>query len=327
MTPGRSLPPLPRKVALISDNLAIIPPGYGFLPLTMGDLAPGGRHHGQLLGLFEMYEPPLRGHAYIIGADIADGLGQDRTSIDVLRLGTIDRPAEQVGHYLSDQIKPREAAFIIDALGHLYVDDEGYEALAGVETNNHGMSTQDTLKLHLGYRHFYQWENAAASNSANRFSPRDGWYTTQRTRPMLLDHLYEALTTYDPITGDPDLVLNSSRTIAELQDFQTDGALVDAAAAAGAHDDCLMSVAIAHYIGHRKAGGEREPLAERRRRLRQIELRQEALARLTGAGNSFQNMPYTSDEMEAAQGGREDRLDPEAEEALYDVRGVIYDYY
>ncbi len=322
---GRGLPALPRKLARITDDLAIIPAGYGFYPLRVEDLRPGGAHSDGL-GLFAMYEPPVRGHKYIVSADIADGLGLDRTSIDVLRMGTIERPVEQVGHYMSDRIKPREAAFIIDALGHLYTDDEGYEALAGIETNNHGLSTQDTLRLHLGYRHFYIWENLQSAGRG-RVSPREGWYTTSRTRPIVLDHLYEALTTYDPHTGEPDLVINSPHTLAELHDFQTDGLLAEAEAAAGAHDDCLMSLAIGHYIGWRLAGGEREPLAEKRRRLRQINARRAALSAYDASGASFQNQPFTLEEMRDMEGGQRDRLDPDLEEALYDLRGDIYDEY
>ena len=321
--PGRDLPALPRKVACVTDDLALIPAGYGFYPLQVQDLRQGGAH-ADGLGLFVMYEPPLRGSKYIVSADIADGLGLDRTSIDVIRLGTVERPVEQVGHYLSDRIKPREAAFIIDALGHMYVDDEGYEALAGIETNNHGLSTQDTLRLHLGYRHFYIWENLQSAGRGHA-SPREGWYTTSRTRPIVLDHLYEALTTYDPHTGEPDLIINSTHTLAELHDFQTDGLLADAEAAAGAHDDCLMSLAIGHYIGWRLAGGEREPLAEKRRRLRQINARRAALSAYDARGASFQTQPFTVEEMTAMEGGQRDRLDPDLEEELYDLRGTVYD--
>lgn len=320
----RGLPALPRKLARLTDDLAIIPPGYGFLPLTPADLARGGAHSDGL-GLCVLYEPPLRGASYVISADISDGLGKDRTSIDVIRQGTVERTEEQVAHYLSDRIKPREAAFIIDALGHFYMNDDGREACVAVETNNHGLSTQDTLRLHLGYRHFYVMEHVGAAAHSNRFSAREGWYTTQRTRPIVLDHIYEALTTYDPVTGEPDLLINSPHTLGELHDFQTDGALADAAAAAGAHDDCLMSIAIGHYVSWRLAGGEREPLADRRRRLRMIEQRRAALSAYDQSGATYQTMPYTQEEIDQVQGGRIDRLDPDLEEHIYDLRGEIYD--
>ena len=324
MPPPRGLPPLPRKLARLTDDPALIPPGYGFVPLSIKDLGPQGAHVDGM-GLCAIYEPPLRGESYVVSADVSDGLGQDRSSIDVIRKGTIARAEEQVAHFISDRIKPRELAFVLDALGHLYTDDAGREACAAIETNNHGMSTQDTLRLHLGYRHFYVMEHVGAAAHANRFSAREGWYTTQRTRPIVLDHFYEALTTFDPITGDPDLLINSPHTLGELHDFQTDGALADAAAAAGAHDDCIMSIAIGHYVSWRLAGGEREPLADRRRRLRQISQRRESLANYDARGNTYQSMPFTTEEIDRVQGGKVDRLDPELEEEIYDLRGEIYD--
>ena len=36
-------------------------------------------------------------------------------------------------------------------------------------------------------------------------------------------------------------------------------------------------------------------------------------------------MPFTTEEIEQVQGGRVDRLDPELEDALYDLRGERYD--
>ena len=146
--PPRGLPPLPRKLARLSDDLAIIPPGYGFLPLSMKDIAPGGAHVDGM-GVCAIYEPPLRGESYVVSVDVSDGLGQDRSSVDVIRRGTIARPEEQVAHFLSDRIKPRELAFVVDALGHLFVDDAGREACVAIETNNPGLSTQDTHRLHL----------------------------------------------------------------------------------------------------------------------------------------------------------------------------------
>lgn len=313
----RGLPPLPSKVAKVTDDLAVIPPGYGFLPTRVADLKSYG-----VMGQFEMYEPPLRGYAYVVSADIADGLGLDRSSLDVIRLPTVERPAEQVGHYLSDRIQPREAAFILDALGHLYCDDDGLEALCAIECNNHGLSTQDILKLHLGYRHLYRRENLDASTTKHRFLPRDGWLTTPRTRPLLLSTLYGALTTVDALSGETDLQLNSAHTIGELQDFQTDTTLAEAAASSGAHDDCLMSVAIGYYVASTVAAGEREPIAERRRRLRHIEARRKRLHETEQT--DYRNSAYTQDEAQHYLG--RDPLDPEIEEAIHDIRGVYYEY-
>jgi hypothetical protein len=67
--------------------------------------------------------------------------------------------------------------------------------------------------------------------------------------------------------------VNSGQTLQEFRDFQTEGALWEAEAARGAHDDCVMSLAIGHFVAWRLAAGEHEPLADRRRRRHEEEIR------------------------------------------------------
>lgn len=248
-----------------------IPPGYGFHRLNPLELAE--RH--SLFDMLQIWQLPRRGHRYVMGVDVADGLGQDRSVCDVFRLGTVEEPEEQVAQFVTDSIPPRAFAGILDAIGHLYVWPDGREAMAAIECNNHGLSVQDTLQLHLGYRHFYIWEVLDQADPQKRFTTRMGWVTTPKTRPILLDQLYTGVTTIDPITGFSDCRLNSSITIDEMRDFQTEGALWEAEAARGAHDDCLIAAGIAHYVSWRLMGGEHEPLADRRRRRREEELRRQ----------------------------------------------------
>lgn len=246
-----------------------IPPGYGFHRLGVAEL----KERSSLYNTLQLFELPRRGHRYIISVDVSDGLGLDLSSVDVVRMGTIEEGEEQVAHYVSDDTPPRALAYIVDALGHMYRWPDGREALAAIECNNHGLSCQDTLQLHLGYRHFYLWEVLDQADPQKRFTTRLGWMTTPRTRPILLDHFHTAVTTIDPITGYSDLRINSSFTINQLRDFQTEGALWEAEAAKGAHDDCIISLAIGHYVAWRLSAGEREPLDDRRRRRREEQLR------------------------------------------------------
>ena len=259
----------------------------------------------------------------MLSADVSDGLGKDRSVIDILRQGTLERVEEQVAQYISDQVQPRELAFVADCLGRYYCDDDGIEALAAIETNNHGLSTQDTMQLHLGYSHFYRWEVLDAIDPAARFTKKIGWYTTPRTRPIMLDHFHEAVTSFDPETGLPDLRINSPWTLGELADFQTEGALWEAEAARGAYDDCIMSLAIGHIVCWRLAGGEREPLSDRRRRLHQMRERQSRIEGDRTQQMDYRNMAYTEPEI-SKFADRANDVEEEMEE-LYDVRGVIYD--
>jgi hypothetical protein len=214
----------------------------------------------------------------------------------VHRIGTLEEAEEQVALYASDLITPQALAFVVEALADTYVDADGYEALMAIECNNHGLSVQDTLQLHCGKTNFYTWEYLDAADADSRYSTKIGWVTTPRTRPMLLDKLYHSLTTTDPTTKSTELRIHSALLRAELADFQTEGALWEAEAARGAHDDCVMATAIAHYVAWRLQGGETEPLDERRRRHHQEQAARAAAGQPLAAKRDWRNTASTAAE-------------------------------
>lgn len=288
-----------------------LPQGYGFRRLTLPEL----KARTDLFDTLQIFEHPRkRGpRRYVLGADVSDGVGADRSSIDVHRMGTIEEPEEQVAHFVTDHLTPVQLAYHVDAIGRLYADEDGFEALAAIECNNHGLSTQDTLQLHLGYSHFYRWEYLDAADPQHRYSTKVGWMTTPRTRPLLLDKLYESLTAVDPTTGLPDLLIHSSILLAELHDFQTESTLSEAEAARGAHDDCIMSCAIAHYVAWRLQGGEQEPLdARRRRRHEETAARQASATAALQTTRDWRNTSATATEHRA--------MVDEDDDSLYDDR-------
>lgn len=269
----RPAPPLaprqPGASTAVGHDTFPIPAGYGFRRVWGTELRDLPNLRDSVLAIWEY--PRTRGpRAYMLSADVGDGLGGDYSVIDITRVPTIEEPAEQVAQFVSNLLTPTQLAYVCDALGRLYADEDGIEACAAIECNNHGLSTQDTLQLHLGYTHFYVWEYADSASPERRFSTRIGWLTTERTRPILLDKFYEATTTLDPISGLADYRLNSPVTRGELRHFlipdEPGATLGDARAAAQQHDDTVMSGAIGYYVAYRKAGGEQEPINERRRR-------------------------------------------------------------
>ncbi len=292
-----------------------LPPAYGFSRLTLDQL----RLRDSTLGAMQIFEHPrTRGdRRYIMGVDVSDGIGKDRSVVAVHRMGTIEEPEEQVALYVTDTTTPVQLAYAVDAIGRLYCDQDRFEAMACVECNNHGLSTQDTLMLHLGYAHFYRWEYLDAADPQRRYSTKVGWVTTPRTRPMLLDKLYESLTHIDPVTKATDLLVHAAILRDELADFQTEGALWEAAAARGAHDDVVMATAIAHYIAWRLQGGEQEPLSERRSRMHAEREARNASGAALNQKRDWRNTGCTSDEWHA-------QVDPdEVQENLYDdTRGT-----
>jgi hypothetical protein len=192
-------------------------------------------------------------------------------------------------------------------LGMYYRDHDDVEAMVAVETNSHGLTTQDTLQLHLGYTHFYTWEVLDAADAARRFTSKVGWYTTPRTRSALLTKLRDAICTVDKVTGLPDLITHSPYLHDEFKDFQTEGAVWEAAASRGAHDDRVMALAIAYYVSFRRQAGEIEPLDDRRRRRSE---QQALLAEVAARGESRPDWRNTPTMAEEIGGGIADDDDP-----------------
>lgn len=267
----RPTPPVSVKGPRVADAYPV-PQGYGFhrLPKTeiKQRIVSSDDVHVRFDGLLQIFEyPRARGERrYVISVDVGDGLGQDYSVATVVRLPTVEEIAEDVAQFVSNTLDTKQFTFVVDALGRLYQDDQQIEALAAIETNNHGLSVQDMLQLHMGYSNFYVWEYYNAATPEKRFSQRIGWSTTAATRPLLLSSFHAAITNCDPLTDRPDYRINSPITRQELRHFITRTNLSEAEAAPKQHDDAIFSSAIGYYVAYRLAGGEAEPLSERRRR-------------------------------------------------------------
>lgn len=299
-------PPAPAKIRPIggADLNFQVPPGYGFRRLAPAELdaLPSLRH--SVLAIYEY--PRARGRRrYIMGVDVGDGIGQDYSTITVVREPTLDEIMEDVAQFVSNTVKPSALAYICDAIGRLYCDEDGIEALAAIELNNHGATVQDLLQLHLGYTHFYVWEVVDAAQAEGRFTKRIGWTTTARTRPILLEKFNDMVTTVDPISGLADFRINAAITRAEMRFFVTEGTLGEAEHAKGQHDDAIFGSAIAGFVAHRMAGGEAEPIAERRRRRDTLKA-QQALLGDRAVRRDFRNSDATAAQQNANDSGDDD---------------------
>lgn len=304
--------PVTTKIPRAAAEEHLVPPGYGFRRLTKPEIQDLPSLRQTVLSIWE-YPRPRGRRRYILGVDVGDGLGQDFSVVSVVREPTIEEPAEEVAQYVSNTIRPSELAFVVDAIGHFYCDEDGIEACAAVELNNHGITVQDLLQLHLGYTHFYVWEVVDAADASARFTKRIGWQTTTRTRPILLEKFHDAVTTRDPISNLADFRLNSPTTRTELRFFVTEGLLGEAEHAKGQHDDCIFGSAIAYYVAYRLSGGEAEPLAERRRRRSAMAARAEQ----TGVAKlDWRNSPTSST---AADHGEDDDAEPDLTDPEADV--------
>jgi hypothetical protein len=176
---------------------------------------PEQRYNGQLW----IWYPPQPGRKYLLGIDPAGGgTDGDYAAVQVIERRTGLQCAELRGH-----LAPRELAKQCAELAKEY-----NEGLLAVERNNHGMAVLAYLSAVERYAHIYEERGQA------------GWLTTAITRPAMIAVLGAALTT------GPE-IFSSSRLLGECRTFvrQSDGRT---AAAAGAHDDCVMAMAIALQV-------------------------------------------------------------------------------
>ena len=203
----------------------------GLKPLRAGLFdVPGGRLRDAEFcdergGAVRLYALPEPGRPYVIGADTA-GDGSDSFVAQV-----IDNITGKQAAILRQTFDEDVFACQLAALGRFYND-----ALIGVETN---FSTYPIRELErLGYTNLYVREEEDTYTRKPRRSY--GVRTTSLTRPVMISGLIAAL------REDISLVRDET-TLRELLTFVR-GPNLRPEAERGAHDDCVIALAIAHYI-------------------------------------------------------------------------------
>jgi hypothetical protein len=123
---------------------------------------------------FEEYKP---GHDYGAGVDVAEGVGQDSSTIVIWDFTPI-KP-KVVAIFKSNKIEPDNLAYEVRNGCEKYG-----RAIAGIERNNHGHTTIATLKGI--YNNIYAEKKTDKYNDTE--TEKLGWHTNKATKPkMMLD--------------------------------------------------------------------------------------------------------------------------------------------
>ncbi len=184
------------------------------------------RHDGALL----VWLPPCAGRSYILGVDAAGG----GSSGDFAAAQVIDKQTGMQCAELQARLGPRDLA---RAAADLALEYNG--ALLAVERNNHGAAVLAFLE-----------QEASERGRLRLYAGRDrlaGWLTDVSSRTRMLSE-FSAL-----FSREPALIV-SERLLLECRSFVTDEH-GRAAAARGAHDDLVMSMAIAQAVRSRSLAG------------------------------------------------------------------------
>lgn len=214
-------------------------------------------------GPLKIWDTPREDRRYIISADVAEGLADGDYSVaDVLDCSTWEQVAQWRGH-----CTPYDFADILGDLGAYY----NWGTVAP-EVNNHGIATCGRLSDN-GYPNLYVREQ-------KKEGVNYGWQTTRKNKIEMSNALGHAL-------RDMQVQINSTDTLEELKSFVYLDTRNDMGAQAGAHDDTVMSLAIAVML----LGEQREvPQTQRKRFLEAMGIKRQAPVYAPRGGYGVRNI-------------------------------------
>lgn len=182
----------------------------------------------EVCGGLQRWLPPQPGLRYIVGVDTAGGGARgDYSAVQVIERESGLQCAE-----LQQRLPPQQLATAAIALAEEYNG-----ALIAVERNNHGAA----VLAHLGnalYANVYASQGQA------------GWLTSLATKPEMIARLGSLL-------AQKPQIFYSQRLLGEMRSYitQSNGGT---GAAAGAHDDCVMAMAVAQAVRAEVLGRRKE---------------------------------------------------------------------
>jgi hypothetical protein len=179
--------------------------------------------------------------SYVIGVDVSEGKlnkeaaekKNDYSVIDVTRQDTLQTVARWRGH-----IDPDLLGEVVYALGTFYNN-----ALVGVEVNNHGLTTVQSLRNKF-YRNLYMRETSEEHQFQERTAVM-GWRTDRKTKPIIINNLQTAIREGDIVDLDITFIRECMTYVRDDQGH-TD-------AQEGMYDDTVMAKAIALQMADYKA--------------------------------------------------------------------------
>lgn len=176
-------------------------------------------------GFIRLYRRPVERYPYVLGGDTA-GDGSDSFVGQVLDNTTGEQVAT-LRHQSDEDLYAKQ----MYCLGMYY-----NTALIGIETN---WSTYPVMELER-LRYPRQYVRESVDDYTHKVRHAFGFWTSTKTRPIIISELIKAV-------REDVSILNDDTTMGEMLTFVRDEHYKPVAED-GAHDDCVMALAIAHHI-------------------------------------------------------------------------------
>jgi phage terminase large subunit len=181
-------------------------------------------------GYIRIYEDVQKGYPYVIGGDTA-GEGSDYFGNQVIDNTTGKQVA--VLHQQQDEDLYTKQTY---CLGKYY-----NTALIGLEVNFSTYPVKELQRLKYHKQYMREEEDSISGRLEKRF----GFKTTRLTRPLIISELVE-------IVREQTSLFNDIPTLHEMLTFVRDEK-GKPCAQKGAHDDLIMSLAIAYYVRNQQS--------------------------------------------------------------------------
>ena len=176
---------------------------------------------------YQEFKAPRKFNTYVMGVDTASGSpGGDYSAVMVIRLGKIDKHEMVASYY--DRIPPSVFKKEVERIC------KRYNALAVVESNSYGLAIVEHLQA-IGYPYLYR--STSFDNVASKIQSKLGFYTSSKTRPMLVNRLYDYVV-------NKGLNVSCSRFQYEANRLEYNGR-GKVQASPGSHDDMCIATALA----------------------------------------------------------------------------------
>lgn len=181
-----------------------------------------------------VWEKPKEFHNYVVGVDVAEGVGADASVAQVIDCNT----GMHVACYWSNSVDIDTFTSILYKLGYWY-----NKAQLCVEQNNHGNGVIALLGAASGglaYPNLYK--RRVYDEYTQKQTRQIGFKTTAATKPRIIENLKAGI-------RDGDIVTQDKQTILELCNFVRDAKSGKMGASGSGKDDRVMSLALAWEAG------------------------------------------------------------------------------
>jgi len=187
-----------------------------------------GNKEGEFTTIFEEYK---LGKIYAIGCDIAEGVGQDSNTIVVMNFS--ENIPYVVAIYKNNHIAPDVFAYEIKNLAIRYGS-----CIVGIERNNHGITTIDTIK-HI---YSYLYKEIRTNKQRDEQTEKLGWHTNFSTKTKMMSQLKTAL-------NDEAINIISKELLQEIRTYdQNDLSVTRFNPDQTKHWDLLIALAICYQM-------------------------------------------------------------------------------